>query len=758
MSSDGDSNSAREATRPLWPWVIICLLLVATMGYLRLFVFDDRIVPLTYGLPLLVCLIPRSVRLMYGMAIVFTVLATYKVFYAMEEIETGYQWLAGAMMAMNIWTVAGTVHGIIVLLNRLEEKNQDLEVANAELQARNEELAAREEEIAQQNEELQTQTEELEQQAEELRQQTEEMEHQAAELQASNEELTRREEGLQTLLNSARWIRPDLPDEEVLTSICEAAEKIMDEGAVAAAVVQEQDGRLVVRGHHGLGPDILATEGPEYSRTFAALIAERKQTAYVYDLETRPDLAVPQPSDGPAYRSILASPVWIDGKVVAVLKVYANQPREWSENDFRVAEWLAAQSSLALQAFRYQREVELKRREAEEASIQKTRFLAAVSHDVRTPANAISLLADLIEQSAGDPEAAEEIPLLVRDLKSSARGLIDLVSDVLDLAKFDVGKLDLQVSDFPVSDILDHELRQSLKAAQAKGLELTIECPSDAVWLRTDRTKLARVLSNLVGNAIKFTDTGRVHIECLRRENGGADIRVHDTGVGISSEHLHSIFDEFFQLRNPERDRNKGTGLGLAICRRLVDGLGCSISVTSTLGEGTVCTLSMPPELVIPAPAEPAKKPAAVAISDPVDRPLEGRRVLLVEDHETTRAAIARLLASQGAIVLQAATCRAALQMLRTEHPQVLLLDLMLPDEDGTTVLRSIQKHRPASLQVVLAVSGDVREARVAEVRQLGADALVSKPLTIESLMGVLRQYLPGRRPLSGDRHQPSPR
>jgi signal transduction histidine kinase len=253
-----------------------------------------------------------------------------------------------------------------------------------------------------------------------------------------------------------------------------------------------------------------------------------------------------------------------------------------------------------------QRELDTRRREAEEASVRKTRFLAAVSHDIRTPANAISLLAELIRRTASNAAMVADVPDLAQELHASAVSLVNLLSDVLDVARFDSDKVDLQESEFLLNALLADEQRQLQPLAREKGLSLEINAPSEQLLVRTDRIKLARVLGNLIGNAIKFTEKGAIRIDAHRNGDNTIRISVSDTGIGIAPEHLSHIFDEFFQLRNPERDRAKGSGLGLTICKRLVDAMGGSLEVTSAPGAGSTFALTLPAYATMPAMVRPA--------------------------------------------------------------------------------------------------------------------------------------------------------
>ncbi|HZU34349.1 MAG TPA: HAMP domain-containing sensor histidine kinase, partial [Gemmataceae bacterium] len=246
-------------------------------------------------------------------------------------------------------------------------------------------------------------------------------------------------------------------------------------------------------------------------------------------------------------------------------------------------------------------ELDRRRREAEEGSSRKTRFLASVSHDIRTPINAISLMAELLCRATDKPELTDEVPDVAHRLQANALALAALVGDVLDLARFDAPQLNLQTSEFSLNELLAEEAGRLLPLAQAKNLYLKVEAPAATIRLRSDRIKLTRVIDNLLGNAIKFTSTGGVTLSASP-EPDGIVIRISDTGVGIAPEQVEHIFDEFVQLHNPERNRSKGHGLGLAICRRLVEALGGRISVESQPGHGSVFTVRLPSSSVVEAP------------------------------------------------------------------------------------------------------------------------------------------------------------
>lgn len=248
------------------------------------------------------------------------------------------------------------------------------------------------------------------------------------------------------------------------------------------------------------------------------------------------------------------------------------------------------------------RELEQRRREAEDANSRKTRILTSVSHDIRTPLQTITLMADILCRTADRPELTAQVPDVAHRLHANARALADLVGDVLDFARLGVAQGQLQLAEFPLNDLLTEEATRVRPLAVAKDLWLKAELLEANLRLRSDRTKLLRIVANLLGNAVKYTITGGVTMAASRAPDGAVLIRIADTGIGITPDQLEHIFDEFVQLRNPEGDRGKGHGLGLAICRQLAEALGANITVESQPGQGSQFTVRLPPSCVVETP------------------------------------------------------------------------------------------------------------------------------------------------------------
>ena len=272
-----------------------------------------------------------------------------------------------------------------------------------------------------------------------------------------------------------------------------------------------------------------------------------------------------------------------------------------------------------------------------------------------------------------------------------------------------------------------------------------------------DRTKLGRVIVNLLGNAIKFTEAGRVVVRALVLPTANNDahnsrelrITISDTGIGIPPQFVSRIFDEFFQIKNPARDRNKGAGLGLAICKRLVDAMGGKLSAQSELGIGTTFIVTLPGSMIRDefSPAIAPHNPGQTASSSKTQR-LEGLKILLVEDHHATAVfAGSALLGNEGAAVDEAHDGTTGLQLLGRSLSNgappydALLLDLMLPDMDGdASILQWLQSKTPTRLALrPRSHRRCVVTDRVAQILRLGlADCLLHKPIDIEALVSFL--------------------
>ena len=379
---------------------------------------------------------------------------------------------------------------------------------------------------------------------------------------------------------------------------------------------------------------------------------------------------------------------------------------------------------------------------AEQSARNKTQFLSAVSHDLRTPVNALSLQAELLVHEVDQSDHPQgELRDLVHDLRQSAANLIELINDLLDLARFDSGDVEHRPSDFRVSTWLDSVLGPLLLTARTKGLDLTWGSDRPDRVVHADRVKLGRVLTNLVGNAIKFTDSGSVTVRAGMTPDGWLSLSVADTGPGIPDDQRERIFDEFAQLRNPERDRTKGTGLGLSICKRLVEAAGGRLMLSTHLGLGSTFTALYPPDHIVQAPSDQPDRETT-----PKAPPTARDAILLIEDDERSRRALTRLLERVGYAVEAEPDGPRALEHLGRGRLALVLLDLILPGMDGLEVLRRIRAEEAGRDLPVVLLSGDVLGRQADEFAALGATEVLTKPVDFDALLLVIERFIGPRR------------
>ncbi len=382
-------------------------------------------------------------------------------------------------------------------------------------------------------------------------------------------------------------------------------------------------------------------------------------------------------------------------------------------------------------------ELREKKEEAEMATLAKTRFLAAASHDLRQPTHALGMFVARLSQLPHDAETRQ----LVGHLDASVRAMQDLLDALLDISRLDARAVAVNLRPFPVSGIFEQLRSGLMHVAAQKGLRLRVR-PTQA-WVMSDATLLHRILLNLTVNALHYTRHGSVLLAC-RGTAGGRHVRIEvwDSGIGIAPEHHQDIFREFYQVGNMERDRTKGLGLGLNIVERTARLLGYPLRLRSSPGRGTRFSIEVPL-----APPGMAEKPPEPAEHRPFDD-LDGFSVLVIEDDALAREGLVSLLASWGCTVSVAEGARTALQLLaRGLVPDVIISDFRL--RAGENGIDTVRRLRAAAGRPVAAclMSGDTDPGLMKLARE-GGFTLLHKPVRpakLRSLIRRLAQDEPGR-------------
>ena len=327
----------------------------------------------------------------------------------------------------------------------------------------------------------------------------------------------------------------------------------------------------------------------------------------------------------------------------------------------------------------------------------KSRFLSDMSHEFRTPVNAILALTRLLDESITTDDSRKQVGLIRR----AAEDLETLVSDLLDIAKIEAGKIDVRPSHFEISTLFS-ALRGMLRPLLLnRSLALVFEEPDGPVTMFTDEGKVSQVLRNFISNALKFTEAGEIRVTAQPIAGGNA-VRfcVADTGIGIEPEDQERIFEEFTQLDNPLQTKQKGTGLGLPLTRKLASLLGGAVGVRSTPGVGSTFWAE------IPVRYEKSEKAASAGPASPA-----ARRILVIDDDETARYAIGTFAARPGTTVLEAENGLVGIARAQSEHPDLILLDMVMPGIGGHEVLQRLKSDSAtAPIPVIVVTSRFVND------------------------------------------------
>ena len=445
-------------------------------------------------------------------------------------------------------------------------------------------------------------------------------------------------------------------------------------------------------------------------------------------------------------RLTIAFPVLVLDEVRAVLIITSAPPLYRHAMIEQMVGHVAEQMARVAWREQVHQELAEARDQAMDASRQKSEFLATMSHEIRTPLNGVIGLNDLLLRTTLTGEQQR----LAAGVQVASRALLGVINDILDFSKIEAGRLELEVLDFEVRPVLDQVVGVLAAQARAKGVELTLSCAAEVPRvLAGDPTRLAQVLTNLVSNAVKFTDQGRVDVEAGARPaaDGGATlvVSVTDTGIGVPPEKVAGLFDPFTQADASTTRVYGGTGLGLAISHEIVQALGGTLGHHPNPAGGAVFTAEIPLALpdgdVVDAADEQARSL------------LGGRRVLVVDDNPANRMILVEQLGWWGLEVDVAASVDEALAAVarndleageqRVAAYAAVLLDMAMPERDGLDLARTLRADRAHGSTVLLMLTS-MTQLSSAEVRGAGLDDCLVKPVPSGVLRSTLVELLAG--------------
>ena len=581
------------------------------------------------------------------------------------------------------------------------------------------------------------------------------------ELQTRTSDLARSVQEMTVLSEVSQAVSATLDLQEVLTTIVTQAVQLTQTDGGTIYEFDEAEQVFVPRASYGVSSEFVDVLRQSRLRigdeSIVGRASARRTPLQIPDLLNEPNyplLFVQQAG----FRALLAVPLFREDRPIGALVVLRRATGAFPKETVDLLQTFATQSTLAIQNARLFQEIDDQSRQLgianqrlQELDQLKSDFLSTVSHELRTPLTSVlgfariiarryeeSLLPHLDQSQARVRRDAQRITENLQIIIDEGERLTRLINEVLDLAKIESGKMEWQMQEVSLHEVVQRAVNATSALAREKGLDVQVVSHTEAGQVYGDADRLTQVVTNLLGNAIKFTNEGSVTC-VLERHADDITVKVKDTGVGIAPEDLDKVFEKFRQVGDTLTDKPKGTGLGLPICKEIIEHHGGRIWVESAPGIGSTFIFTLPAMLAQAAPApeipllSQVKQHVAATLSQGT---ADTRRILIVDDEKHLRTLLRQELEGVGYHVLEAQDGHAALQLAKTAHPHLIILDILMPGLDGfqvTTLLKQDAETASIPIMILSIVEDKERGYR------LGVDSYLTKPVDSAQLLASCR-------------------
>jgi len=538
------------------------------------------------------------------------------------------------------------------------------------------------------------------------------------------EEIRAQAQEIETLDRIVEVINREVVLESVIQSILDQGMKLFPQAEKAVFLKFDHESRRTeVVAVAGYDPDpfkgmYLSFE--EAMRRYSERAEQLEEGVYlIKSAEFRHLAAADKTAHLPVPKVMLAMAVTLGGRMEGFL-IFDNFSNEnaFGRSDLQKLARVREHAVSAIAKARILRELEIKNEQAEEANRAKSIFLANMSHELRTPMNAIIGFSEILVERLQEKLEPKYVGFL-RSILQSGQHLLSIINDILDLSKVEAGKMELYPETFAVQPAIESVCQVMKGLSGKKSIVFEIDVAEDARELETDHAKFKQILYNLLSNAVKFSKTNGVVIIRARRNGENLSFSVIDRGIGIAPEHQAVIFDEFRQIDTATSRTYGGTGLGLSLVKKFVELQRGTVSLASTLGEGSDFTFTLPVRFTSASIPSPIVSPGGVVIPP-------GERVLVVEDEDEAFDTLGAYLQSAGYVPIRARSGEEALKLARVMNPRAITLDLVLPGMEGWQVLRQLKADpETCDIPVIIVSMLENRELALA----FGAEDYFLKPV-----------------------------